>query len=197
MLQVLSEQSLGAEYAHPDDPEDLTQCRQLLEEVPEYRQTLHLLAAQSGEWDEFVQSVQRIVHSRGPWEAREHEGLFAAAPDLLAALNDLLYELPRHSDGLQATRIVAARNAIEKATGKPWGPVIGDRRNDGKPAARVEAIVMPCPFCGASGEDIEVLLDYLDCRVCAAQGPYSSYSDDDDESVEPEKAVELWNRRKA
>ena len=64
--------------------------------------------------------------------------------------------------------------------------------NDGKPAP-VDCI-MPCPFCGASGEDIEVLLDYLECRVCSAQGPYSSYSDDDDE---PEKAVELWNRRKA
>jgi len=49
--------------------------------------------------------------------------LIAAAPDLLAALNDLLYELPRYSGGLQAERIVAARDAIEKATGKSWGPV--------------------------------------------------------------------------
>ena len=91
-------------------------------------------------------SDQPIVHTPGPWEVREHEGLFAiahptgwvlesndeqqdrtdarliaAAPDLLAALNDLLYELPRHSGGLQAKRIVAARDAIQKATGKPWG----------------------------------------------------------------------------
>jgi len=89
---------------------------------------------------------QPVVHTPGPWEVREHEGLFAiahptgwvlesneeqqdradarliaAAPDLLAALNDLLCELPRHSGGLQAKRIVAARDAIEKATGKPWG----------------------------------------------------------------------------
>jgi hypothetical protein len=65
------------------------------------------------------------------------------------------------------------------------------------PATPVDCIVMPCPFCGASGEDIEVLLDHLECRVCSGQGPYTSYSDDDDESHEPENAIELWNRRKA
>jgi hypothetical protein len=89
-------------------------------------------------------SMHPIVHTPGPWEAvrsltcghlraahnyqvdpREEWTdadlkLISAAPDLLTALNDLLYELPRQSGGLQARRIVAARNAIEKATGKPW-----------------------------------------------------------------------------
>ena len=89
--------------------------------------------------------VQPVVHTPGPWEVREVEGIFAfahplgwvlesgdvqqdradavliaAAPDLLAALNDLLYELARKSGEMKA--IGAARDAIEKATGKPWGP---------------------------------------------------------------------------
>lgn len=59
----------------------------------------------------------------------------------------------------------------------------------------VEPIVMPCPFCGATGADCEVLLDHVQCRVCSAQGPYSSYSDDDPEDFEPPSGLELWNSR--
>ena len=62
-------------------------------------------------------------------------------------------------------------------------------------SAPVHAVVMPCPFCGAAGEDVEVLLDHLECRVCSAQGPYSSYSDDG-EKEEPANAIELWNDRR-
>jgi hypothetical protein len=54
--------------------------------------------------------------------------------------------------------------------------------------------VLPCPFCGSS--DLEVLLDHVECRACSAQGPYSSYSDDDPEEYEPAAGVELWNSRR-
>lgn len=54
-------------------------------------------------------------------KTRDRARLLASAPRLLRALNDLLYELPRKSGGLQARRIAAARDAIEYATGKPWG----------------------------------------------------------------------------
>lgn len=59
----------------------------------------------------------------------------------------------------------------------------------------VEPVVMPCPFCGAS--DIEILLDHVECRVCSAQGPYATYSDDDDELAEPKNGIELWNSRQS
>jgi hypothetical protein len=61
------------------------------------------------------------MESNDEQQNRTDARLIAAAPDLLSALNELLYELPRHSGGLQAKRIVAARNAIEKAPGKSWG----------------------------------------------------------------------------
>lgn len=47
--------------------------------------------------------------------------LISAVPDLLEALDNLLYEFPRNSGVLQARRIGAARSAYKMATGKDWG----------------------------------------------------------------------------
>jgi hypothetical protein len=56
-----------------------------------------------------------------------------------------------------------------------------------------EITLIPCPFCGSA--DLEIMLDHVECRACSAQGPYSSYSDDDAEDHEPGTGVELWNSR--
>ena len=55
--------------------------------------------------------------------------------------------------------------------------------SDDQRALGCTGVVMPCPFCGAA--DCEVLLDHVECRVCSAQGPYSSYSDGDPEDFGP------------
>lgn len=58
-----------------------------------------------------------------------------------------------------------------------------------------KGIVLPCPFCGASGDDIN--LDYnsdisqfwLHCWKCQADGPLANYNAND--------AFALWNTRPA
>lgn len=93
-------------------------------------------------------SVQSVVHTPGPWEVREVDGLFAiahrdgwvldsndeqqdradakiiaAAPDMLEALKGLA-AWSKRSNGTSRDVVDRAKEAIEKATGQPWQEVV-------------------------------------------------------------------------
>ena len=60
MAHVLTGKTLGAKYAHPHDPSDFGRCLGLLEAVPAFRDRLHMMSAESGEWDWLVHSWDEI-----------------------------------------------------------------------------------------------------------------------------------------
>lgn len=71
--------------------------------------------------------------------------------------------------------------------------LMGDKQAQKECTAK--GIVLPCPFCGASGDDVN--LDYnrdisqfwIHCWKCRADGPLTNYNANDTEA--------LWNTRPA
>lgn len=88
LFQRLTGKTLVDTESHPSDPADLGRCRQLLEQVPEFRERLHELVQVSTQWASLVQhwdSLCLLMDSEAPnW--RNGTG---GAPNTYARMKEL------------------------------------------------------------------------------------------------------------
>ena len=50
--------------------------------------------------------------------------------------------------------------------------------------------LLPCPFCGSSGDMLTVLSNWVMCEICETEGPFGQKGDQ-------AAAIEAWNTRKS
>lgn len=86
---------------HPHDPDDMTRCRLLLEDVPELQSEFPRMATCSGPWAELVSHWQELCNLMDEESPRWRERL-GAAPRTYARMRSLI-EAGRLADGWRKT----------------------------------------------------------------------------------------------
>ena len=67
--------ALGGRHGdHPHDPDDMTRCRRLLDEVPELQSEFHRMATYSGPWAKLVKHWQELCDLMDDEAPRWREG---------------------------------------------------------------------------------------------------------------------------
>lgn len=64
--------------------------------------------------------------------------------------------------------------------------------------AKARALLLPCPFCGASdafAERDDLTSAYVMCNSCSAHGPVACQNSDDEEVPGQAAAESAWNTR--